>query len=253
MSKDLVQQRRTAWDLEGYELVNQKSRYSDPPPTGYAEGNEQIRPFIEAHIRGHKFYIHEHQAFWKEYCYKIFKRKPQQSDMRKDSPRSPGRGHDKDKNERNNRRDGKISLAFMEQRFNKAETMIQAFRLQRQTQGQNPRRNLQPLDMGLESYPANPDSRIQTPHVNASGMAKDKQIFLPSCLQRRSSWTDPEEEAGQINLMVLPKVSTQNVINNAIQTQIQERRPQIIIPSTYQHLTVQMPLTVFNGQWFLVE
>ncbi|KAA6373224.1 MAG: hypothetical protein EZS28_031250, partial [Streblomastix strix] len=274
MSKELVQQHRTTWNLEGYELVDQKSRHSDPPPAGYAEGNVQIRPFIEAHNRGHRFYIHEYQAFWKEYCYKLFKRKPQQSDMSKDSPRPPGRRHDNDKNDRRNRRDGKTSLAFMEAQFdnginsepnwiqqiednfwqssnrlepqvlqnnNPAETRIQALRLQRQAQGQNQRRNLLPLDMGLERQPANPDSRTQTPHVNITEMAKDKQIFLPSGLQRRSSWTDSEEEEepNQINPMVPPKVSTQNVINNAIQTQVPERRPQMVKTSTQQRLTVQ--------------
>ncbi|KAA6360295.1 MAG: hypothetical protein EZS28_044177, partial [Streblomastix strix] len=90
MNKDLVQQHRTAWDLEGHDLVDWKSRHSDPLPAGYAEGNVQIRPFIEAHNRGHRFYIHEYQAFWKEYCYNLFKRKPLQSDMTKDSPRTPG-------------------------------------------------------------------------------------------------------------------------------------------------------------------
>ncbi|KAA6387880.1 MAG: hypothetical protein EZS28_016596 [Streblomastix strix] len=284
MSKDLVQQHRAAWDLEGYDLVDQKSRHSDPPPAGYAEGNMQIRPFIEAHNRGHRFYIHEYQAFWKEYRYKLFKRKPQQSDMRKDSPRSPGRRHDKDKKDRNNRRDGKTTLAFMEAQFdrginqepnwiqpiednfwqgsnrlepqvpknnNPAETRIQARRLQRQTQGQNPRRNLQPLDMGLERQPANPDSRTQTPHVNITEMAKDKQIFLPSGLQRRSSWTDSEgeEEPEQINPMI-PKVSTQNEINKPIQTQMPDRRPQVVTTSTQQHLTVQMPpSTEFQSAW----
>ncbi|KAA6356781.1 MAG: hypothetical protein EZS28_047693, partial [Streblomastix strix] len=187
-----------------------KSRHSDPPPAGYAEGNVQIRPFIEAHNRGHRFYIHEYQAFQKEYCYKLFKRKPQQSDMRKDSPRSPGRRHDNDKNDRKNRRHGKTSLALMQTQFDKginsepnwtqpiennfwqasnrqetqvlqnnsqAETRIQAFRLQRQTQGQNPRRNFQPRDLNLEWWPANPDSRTQIPRVNISEIAKDKQIF----------------------------------------------------------------------------
>ncbi|KAA6357138.1 MAG: hypothetical protein EZS28_047335, partial [Streblomastix strix] len=42
MSKDLIQQHRTAWNLEGYDLVDQKSRHSDPPPAGYAEGNVQV-------------------------------------------------------------------------------------------------------------------------------------------------------------------------------------------------------------------
>ncbi|KAA6365189.1 MAG: hypothetical protein EZS28_039283, partial [Streblomastix strix] len=227
MSKDLVQQHRTAWDLEGYDLVDQKSRHSDPHPAGYAEGNVQIRPFIEAHNRGHRFYIHKYQAFWKEYFYKLFKRKLQQSDMRKNSPRSPGRRHNKDKNDRGNRRDGKTTLAFIEAQFDKginsepnwiqpvednfwqesnrqepqvpqnnnpAETKIQALRLQRQTQGQNTKRNFLPLDMGLERQPANPDSRTQTPHVNISEMAKDIQIFLPSDLQRKNSWTDSEAE-----------------------------------------------------------
>ncbi|KAA6366384.1 MAG: hypothetical protein EZS28_038089, partial [Streblomastix strix] len=290
----------TAWNLEGYELVDQKSRHSDPPPAGYAEGNVQIRPFIEAHNRGHMFYIHEYQAFWKEYCYKLFKRKPQQSDMRKDSPRSPGRRHDNDKNDRRNRRDGKTTLAFMEaqaemginaepnwiqprednfwqasnrlepqvlQNNNPAETRISALRLQRQAQGQNPRRNLLPLDMGLERQPANPDSRTQTPHINITEMAKDKQIFLPSGLQRRSSWTDSEEEEepAQINPMI-PKVPTQNVTNNAIQTQMPERRPQMgvsihcrlfvngntqmVTTSTQQRLTVQMPPIIESqGTW----
>ncbi|KAA6395771.1 MAG: hypothetical protein EZS28_008703 [Streblomastix strix] len=99
ISKDLVQQHRTAQDQEGYDLVDQKSRHSDPPPAGYAERNVQIRPFIEAHNRGHRFYIHEYQAFWKEYCYKLFKRRPQQSDMRKDTPSSPFMRHDNDKND----------------------------------------------------------------------------------------------------------------------------------------------------------
>ncbi|KAA6367370.1 MAG: hypothetical protein EZS28_037103, partial [Streblomastix strix] len=284
MSRDLVQQHRTAWNLEGYDLVDQKSRYSDPPPAGYAEGNVQIRPFIEAHNRGHRFYIHEYQAFWKEYCYKLFKRKPQQSDMRKDSPRSPGRRPDKDKKDRNNRRDGNTTLAFMETQFDKginsepnwiqpvednfwqernrlepqvlknndpAETRIQARRLQRQARGYNPRRNLQPLDMGLERQPANPDSRMQTPHVNITEMAKDKQIFLPSGLQRRSSWTNSEgeEEPAQINPMI-PKVSTQNVINKPIQTQMPEWRPQMVTTSTQQRLTVQMPPIIeTQGAW----
>ncbi|KAA6361172.1 MAG: hypothetical protein EZS28_043300, partial [Streblomastix strix] len=48
MSKDLVEQHRKAWDQEGYDLVDQKSRHSDPPPTGYAEGKVQIRQFIDA-------------------------------------------------------------------------------------------------------------------------------------------------------------------------------------------------------------
>ncbi|KAA6395762.1 MAG: hypothetical protein EZS28_008708 [Streblomastix strix] len=117
LSKDLVQFHRIAWDQEENDLDNQKSRLSDIPPAGYAEGNVQIRPFIEAYNRGHRFYIHEYQAFWKEDCYKLIKRKPQQSDMRKDSPRSPGRYHDKDKNEGNNRRNGKTSLILMEQQF----------------------------------------------------------------------------------------------------------------------------------------
>ncbi|KAA6309390.1 MAG: hypothetical protein EZS28_056521, partial [Streblomastix strix] len=97
-------------------LVDQKSRLSDPPPAGYAEGNVQIRPFIEAHNRGHRFYIHEYQAFWKEYCYELFKRTLQQSDMRKDSPRSPARRHDNVKNDRRNRRDGKTLLAIFDKR-----------------------------------------------------------------------------------------------------------------------------------------
>ncbi|KAA6358105.1 MAG: hypothetical protein EZS28_046367, partial [Streblomastix strix] len=129
------------------------------------------------------------------------------------------------------------------QNNNPAETRIQALRLQRQAQGQNPRRNLLPLDMGQERQPANPDSRTQTTHVNITEMAKDKQIFLPSGLQRRSSWTDSEEEEepNQINSMVPHKVSTQNVIINAIHTQVLERRPQMVTTSTQQRLTVQMP------------
>ncbi|KAA6402059.1 MAG: hypothetical protein EZS28_002424 [Streblomastix strix] len=283
MGKELVQQHRTASNLEGYDLVDQKSKHSDFPLVGYAEGNVQIRPFIEAHNRGHRFYIHEYQAFWKEYCYKLFKRKPQQSDMRKYSPRSPVRRHDKDKNDRNNRRDGKTSQAILEAQFDKginsepnwiqpiednfwyasnrqeiqvlqnnntAETRIQALRLQRLTQGQNSRRNFQPFGMGLERQPANPDSRTQTPHVNVSEMAKDKQIFLPSGLQNRSSWTDSEEEdVDQINPMI-PKVSSQNVINNTIQIQVLERRPQTVTQSTQQHFTVQMPFNShFQGAW----
>ncbi|KAA6397098.1 MAG: hypothetical protein EZS28_007366 [Streblomastix strix] len=73
MSKDLIQQHRTAWNLEGYDLVDQKSRRSDPHPAGYAEGFVQVWPFIETHNR--------------------------QSDMRMHSSRSPGRRHDKDKND----------------------------------------------------------------------------------------------------------------------------------------------------------
>ncbi|KAA6352681.1 MAG: hypothetical protein EZS28_051792, partial [Streblomastix strix] len=271
MSKELVQQHRTACNLEGYDLVHKKSRHSDHPPAVYAEGNVQIRPFIEARNRVHRFYIHEYQSLWKEYCYKLFKRKPQQSDMRKDSPRSPGRRYGNDKNDRRNRRDGKTSLTFMQAQFDKsinsepnwiqpiednfwqasnrletqvlqnnnpAETRIQALKLQRQAQGQNLRKNFLPLDMGFERQPANPYSKTQTPLVNISEMAKDKQIFLPSGLQRRSSWTDSEEEEepNQINPMVPPKVSTQNVINNAIQTQVPERRPQMVTTSTQQCL-----------------
>ncbi|KAA6364703.1 MAG: hypothetical protein EZS28_039770, partial [Streblomastix strix] len=276
MNKEFVQQHRTAWNLDGYYLVDQKSRYLGPPPTGYAEGNVQVTSFIEAHNRGHRFYIHEYQAFWKEYCYKLFERKTQQSEMRKDSPRSPGRRYDNDKNDKRNRRDSKTSLAFMEAQFDKGinsepnwiqpiednfwqasnrqepqvpqnnnpeETRIQALRLQRQDQGQNLRRNLLPLYMGLQKQPANPDSRMQTPHVNICEMANDKQIFLPNGLQRRNSWTDSEEkeEPNQINPMVPPKVSTQNVIINAIQTQMPERRPKIVTTSTQQRLIVQIP------------
>ncbi|KAA6361495.1 MAG: hypothetical protein EZS28_042978, partial [Streblomastix strix] len=262
-----------------------KSRHSDPPTAGYAEGNVQIKPFIEAYNRGHEFHIHEFQAFWKEYCYKFFKRKPQQFDMRKDSPHSPGRRHDNDKSDRRNRRDGKTSMTFMKAQFDKGinsepnwilpiednfwqannrqeiqvlqnnnqeETMIQVLRLQRQAQGQNPRRNFQPLDMSLERQPANPDSRSQNQQAYASEKAKDKQIFLPSGLQRRTSWTDSEEEEepNQINLMVPSKVSTQNVISNAIQTQVPERRPQMVTTSTQQRLTVQMPPNIeFQGAW----
>ncbi|KAA6362731.1 MAG: hypothetical protein EZS28_041741, partial [Streblomastix strix] len=135
---------------------------------------------------------------------------------------------------------------------NPSEAWIQALRLQRQAQRQNPRRNFLPLDMGLERLPANPDSRTQTPHVNITEMAKDKQIFLPSGLQRRSSWTDSEEEeeVNQINPMVPPKVPTQNVLNNAIQTQLPESRPQIVTSSTQQRLTVQMQSNIyFLGVW----
>ncbi|KAA6397370.1 MAG: hypothetical protein EZS28_007103 [Streblomastix strix] len=89
MSKVLIQQHRTAWDLEGYDLVDQKSRHSDPPPAGYAEGNMQTRQFFDAHNRGNCFYIHEYQAFWKEYCQKLFNRKLQQSDKRKDFSSPP--------------------------------------------------------------------------------------------------------------------------------------------------------------------
>ncbi|KAA6378487.1 MAG: hypothetical protein EZS28_025985, partial [Streblomastix strix] len=95
-------------------------------------------------------------------------------------------------------------------------------------------------------------SRTQTPHVNITEMAKDKQIFLPSDLQRRSSWTDSEEEEepNQINPMVPPKVSTQSMINNAIQTQVPERRPQMVTTFTQQRLTVQMPPNIeFQGAW----
>ncbi|KAA6378251.1 MAG: hypothetical protein EZS28_026219 [Streblomastix strix] len=57
--------------------------------------------------------------------------------------------------------------------------------------------------MRLERQPANPDSRTWISHVNISGKAKDKQIFLTNGLQRRSSWTDSKEEekAYQINSM----------------------------------------------------
>ncbi|KAA6395770.1 MAG: hypothetical protein EZS28_008702 [Streblomastix strix] len=138
------------------------------------------------------------------------------------------------------------------QNNNPAETRIQALRLQRQAQGQNPRRNLLPLDMGLERQPVNPDSRTQTPYVNITEMVKDKQIFLLSSLQRRSSWpdSDEEEEPNQINPMVLSKVSTQSVINNAIQTQVPEKRPQMVTTSTQQRLIVQMPSNIeFQGAW----
>ncbi|KAA6361111.1 MAG: hypothetical protein EZS28_043361 [Streblomastix strix] len=285
VSKDFVQQHRIACDLEVCDLVDQKSRYSDPPPAGYAEGNVQIRPFIEAHNRGHRFYIHKYQAFWKKYCYKLFTRKLQQYDMKRDSLRSPKRCYDKDQNDRNNRRDGKTTLAFMEAQFdeginsepiwiqpiednfwqesnrqepqvpynnNLEETRIQAHKLQWQTQGLNPRRNLQPLDIGLKRYSANLDSISQTPHVNITEMAKNKQIFLPSGLQMRSSWTnsEEEEEKDQINPMVSPKVSIQNMIYNAIQTQMPERRPQMVRSSTQQRLTVQMPPnTESQGAW----
>ncbi|KAA6378464.1 MAG: hypothetical protein EZS28_026011 [Streblomastix strix] len=90
MNKDLVQQHIAAQDQEGYYLVDQKSRHSDPTPAGYVEGNVQIRSFIEANIKGHSFYIKEYQAFLKEYSYKLFKRKSQQSNMKKDSLRSIG-------------------------------------------------------------------------------------------------------------------------------------------------------------------
>ncbi|KAA6357811.1 MAG: hypothetical protein EZS28_046662 [Streblomastix strix] len=90
MSKDLVQQHRTAWDQEEQDLVDQKPRHTDPPTAGYAKGNVQIRPFIRAHNRELRFHIHKYQVFWKYYSYKLFKMKQQQSDMRKDSPRSPG-------------------------------------------------------------------------------------------------------------------------------------------------------------------
>ncbi|KAA6401073.1 MAG: hypothetical protein EZS28_003394 [Streblomastix strix] len=219
-----------------------------------------------------------------EYCYKLLERKQQQSDMRKNSPRSPGRRHDKDKNDRNNRSDGKTLLVFMEQQFDKcinsdpnwiqpiednfwqasnrletqvlqnniqAQTRILALRLQRHIYGQNLRRNFLPLNMGLERQPANPDSRTSTQHVNASDMAKDKQFFLPSGLQRRSSWTDSEEEeADQINLMVSPKVSTQNEITCAIQTQVAERGPKIVTSSIQQHFTLYIPSSIyFQGAW----
>ncbi|KAA6397099.1 MAG: hypothetical protein EZS28_007367 [Streblomastix strix] len=80
----------------------------------------------------------------------------------------------------------------------------------------------------------------------------DKQILLSSSLQRRSSWTDSEEEeeADQINPMALPNVSTYNVINNAIQTQVPEKKPQIVKSSTQQHLEVQMTSNIeFQGAW----
>ncbi|KAA6368521.1 MAG: hypothetical protein EZS28_035953 [Streblomastix strix] len=210
MIKDFAQQHKTAWNIEGCNLVDQKSRQSDPPHAGYAEGNVQIGPFIEANNVGHMFFIQEFQVSWKEYCCMLFKRKPQQSDMMKDSPRSQGRRHDKDKNDRRNRRDGKSSLAFMEQQFDKGEQLIRAPNsAEQQSGGDNDlasqiitidsriepnRESLTSLDMGLERQPANPDSRTQTPHVNISEMAQDKQIFLPIGLQRSSSWTDSKKE-----------------------------------------------------------
>ncbi|KAA6402324.1 MAG: hypothetical protein EZS28_002144 [Streblomastix strix] len=153
-------------------------------------------------IKEHKLCFHEYQAFKKKQYHKLFKGKPLQSDMRKDSSRFAYSGHDN------------------------VEINIQALRIYRQALGQNLRRNLQPLDMGLERQPANPDSRTQTPHVNISEMAKNKQIFLLSDLQKRSSWIvsqeeeeEEEEEQQQIKPIVPSKVSTQNMINKAIQTQ----------------------------------
>ncbi|KAA6395779.1 MAG: hypothetical protein EZS28_008688 [Streblomastix strix] len=83
MRKDFEQQHRTAWDFEGQDHVDQKLRHQDTPSAGYAEGNVQIRSFIDAHNRGHMFYILKYQAFWKEYCYRLIKRKTMQSDLRK--------------------------------------------------------------------------------------------------------------------------------------------------------------------------
>ncbi|KAA6368261.1 MAG: hypothetical protein EZS28_036212, partial [Streblomastix strix] len=198
---------------EGYDLVDQKSRHSDLPPAGYAESIVQIRLFNEAFNRGHRFYIHEYQAFWKEYCYKLLERKQQQYDMRKDSPRSPGSRHDKDKNDRNNRSDGKASLAFIEQQFDKAVTKILALRLQRQTQVQNPRRNFQPLDMGLERQLANPDSRTQILHVNIFEMAKDKQFLLPcECDQQRNPDTNARKGTPNIHTIYLVTPYSRDVI-----------------------------------------
>ncbi|KAA6370026.1 MAG: hypothetical protein EZS28_034448 [Streblomastix strix] len=167
MSNELVQQHRETWNQEEYDLTEQKSRHSDSPPAGYIESNVQINPFIDALNRGNMFYILEFQAFWKEYCHKLLKRKPQQFEMRKDSPRSPGRRHENDRNDKNNRRDGKTSLAFKKQQFDK---------------GLNPRRNFEHLDTCFDRQPANPDSRTQTQHVIVPEIARDKQIFLSNVL-----------------------------------------------------------------------
>ncbi|KAA6352829.1 MAG: hypothetical protein EZS28_051643, partial [Streblomastix strix] len=64
---------------------------------------------------------HEYQAFWKEYCCKLFKRKPQQSNKCKDSPRSQGQRHNKDKNDINNIKDGKKSVVFIERQYEKVQ------------------------------------------------------------------------------------------------------------------------------------
>ncbi|KAA6369142.1 MAG: hypothetical protein EZS28_035329, partial [Streblomastix strix] len=49
MSKEFVQQQRTAQDQEGYDQIVQKSIHSDPPTVGYAKGNVQFRPLIETY------------------------------------------------------------------------------------------------------------------------------------------------------------------------------------------------------------
>ncbi|KAA6366633.1 MAG: hypothetical protein EZS28_037839 [Streblomastix strix] len=96
MSGELEQQHITTWNQEGYDLVDQKSRHSDPPPAGYAEDNAHIRPFIYAHNRRHRFSINEYKAFRKENNFIFFMRKSLQSDIRKDFPRSQGRHYEND-------------------------------------------------------------------------------------------------------------------------------------------------------------